>query len=183
MEKEVAVFGGGCFWCTEAIFKMLKGVIFVEPGYAGGITTDPTYEDVSGGQTGHAEVTRVEFDPEEISYDDLLTVFFATHDPSSLNRQGADVGTQYRSIILYTTEKQKESAGKFIKDLKQSSNTGKPIVTELKSLEKYYPAEDYHNNYYATHKNNPYCQLVINLKLEKVQEKFKNLLTSNEDKK
>ena len=170
VEREIAIFGGGCFWCTEAIFRMLNGVISVEPGYAGGETLNPTYDDVSLGKTGHAEVIRIEFDPDKISYHDLLTVFFGTHDPTSLNRQGADIGTQYRSIILYTTEKQKELAQKSVKD----------FVTEVKPLDKYYPAEDYHKNYYENHKDNPYCELVINPKLEKVQESFKNLLEKNE---
>lgn len=176
MNKEIAIFGGGCFWCTEAIFKMLKGIISVEPGYAGGTKVNPTYEEVSMGLTGHAEVTRIEFDPEVISFDQLMTVFFATHDPSSLNRQGNDVGTQYRSIVLYTSEEQKNKADRYINDLDSSDRGGRPIVTEVRPLEKYYSAEDYHKNYYATHKDEPYCELVINPKLEKVQEKFRSLL-------
>ncbi len=179
MEREIAIFGGGCFWCTEAIFRMLKGVTLVEPGYAGGDTLNPTYDGVSTGKTGHAEVTRIEFDPSEISYNDLLTVFFGTHDPTSLNRQGADIGTQYRSIIIYMTEEQKELAGKYIKELEASYHRGKPVVTDIKPFDRYYPAEDYHKNYYETHKDNPYCELVINPKLEKVQERFKSLLAKN----
>lgn len=179
MKKEIAVFGGGCFWCTEAIFQMIKGIISAEPGYAGGTTANPTYDDVSSGRTGHAEVTRIEFNPEEISYEELLTVFFGTHDPTTLNQQGADIGTQYRSIILYTTPEQKDKAEKFINDLQGSSKSGRRIVTEVKPLDKYYPAEDYHKNYYATHKDQPYCELVINPKLEKVQEKFRELLAAN----
>ena len=178
-KSEVAVFGGGCFWCTEAIFKILKGIISAEPGYAGGSTSNPTYDDVSSGRTGHAEVTRIEFNPEEISYDQLLTVFFGTHDPTTLNQQGADIGTQYRSIILYTTDEQKTKAEKYIDDLQNSNKGGRPIVTEVKALEKYYPAEDYHKNYYENHKDERYCELVINPKLEKAQMKFRELLASN----
>lgn len=172
-EYKIAVFGGGCFWCTEAIFNELKGVISVMPGYAGGFTKNPTYEEVSSGTTGHAEVTRVEYDPVQISYDDLLTIFFATHDPTSLNRQGNDVGTQYRSIILYADEEQKAAAEKFIEKLNES---GPKVVTELKPLEEFYKAEDYHQKYYETHKGAPYCQIVINPKLEKLKEHFNQLL-------
>ena len=179
MKKEVAVFGGGCFWCTEAIFKILKGIIAVEPGYAGGVTENPTYETVAGGRTGHAEVTRIEFDPTIISFDQLMTVFFATHDPSSLNRQGYDVGTEYRSIILYTNEEQRDKATKAIQGLESSNTSGRPIVTEVKPLGKYYPAENYHRDYYATHKDQPYCELVINPKLENVQQRFRDLLAEN----
>lgn len=178
-KKEVAVFGGGCFWCTEAIFKMIKGIISAEPGYAGGTTINPTYDEVSSGKTGHAEVTRIEFDPDKITYDQLLTVFFGTHDPTTLNRQGADVGTQYRSIILYTTAEQKEKAERYINELQNSNKSGNQIVTEVKPLDKYYGAEDYHKNYYANHKDERYCELVINPKLEKVQMKFRELLASN----
>lgn len=175
-KKEVAVFGGGCFWCTEAIFKMLKGVISVSPGYAGGTTKNPTYEEVSGGATGHAEVTQIEYDPAVMPFETLLTVFFATHDPTTLNRQGADVGPQYRSIILYTSEEQKAAADKFIKELNASTKEGQPIVTEVKPLDKFYPAESYHKDYYEKNKTAPYCQVVINPKLKKVQEKFAELL-------
>ncbi len=159
---------------------MIKGIISAEPGYAGGTTANPTYEQVSTGRTGHAEVTRIEFDPDKITYDELLTVFFGTHDPTTLNQQGADIGTQYRSIILYNSPEQKEKAEKYIETLQNASKSGRPIVTEVKPLEAYYPAEDYHKNYYATHKNQPYCELVINPKLEKVQEKFRELLASNQ---
>lgn len=176
---ETAVFGGGCFWCTEAVFKMLKGVVSVTPGYAGGIKPNPTYEEVCGGATGHAEVIRIEYDPQEISFRDLLTVFFATHNPTSINRQGNDVGTQYRSAILYTSETQKEEAEGFIKELNESTPEGKPIVTEVKPLEKFYEAENYHRDYYGNNKGNPYCELVINPKLQKVQERFTDLLKSN----
>ncbi|MBI4121265.1 MAG: peptide-methionine (S)-S-oxide reductase MsrA [Parcubacteria group bacterium] len=177
MEKtETIVFGGGCFWCTEAVFKMLKGVTSVTPGYAGGKREDPSYEEVVWENTGHAEVVKVDFDPTVINFRDLLTVFFGSHDPTSVNRQGHDVGTQYRSIILYTTEKQKDEAKAFIKELNASHPGGKLIATEVVPLEAFYPAEEYHKNYYETHKGNSYCELVINPKLEKVQKEFANLL-------
>lgn len=174
-KNEVAVFGGGCFWCTEAIFKSLKGVSSVLPGYAGGESKNPTYEQVSTGKTGHAEVIKIEYDSSIVSYQDLLTVFFATHDPTTLNRQGADVGTQYRSVIFYTTEEQKEQAEKFILEINNSNKEGSPVVTEIKSLEKFYEAENYHKDYFANNKGNPYCELVINPKLERVKQKFSEL--------
>lgn len=174
--KETIVFGGGCFWCTEAVFKMLKGVVSIEPGYTGGNTENPTYEEICSGKTGHAEVVKVDYNPEKIHLEKLLTVFFASHDPTTKNRQGNDVGTQYRSIILYETENQKEILEKFIEELNNSSEKGAPIVTELKKLDKFYPAEDYHKNYYENNKNQSYCQVVINPKLKKVQEKFGELL-------
>lgn len=176
MNKELAVFGGGCFWCTEAVFKMLKGVSGVLPGYAGGLTKNPTYDEVSSGTTGHAECIQIEFNPEEIRYEDLLTVFFGSHDPTTVNRQGNDIGTQYRSVIFYTTPKQEEIARNFIKDLNDSSKEGKPIVTELQSLEEFYVAENYHKDYYERNKEAPYCEIVINPKLEKVVKNFGNLL-------
>jgi peptide-methionine (S)-S-oxide reductase len=173
---QAAVFGGGCFWCTEAVFEMLKGVISVMPGYAGGDEENPIYDTVVSGRTGHAEVTKVEFDPQEISYTDLLTIFFAIHDPTTLNRQGADVGTQYRSIILYTDEDQKHKAEAFIKELDESSPATPPIVTEVEPLEAFYPAEDYHREYYRKNTSQPYCQIVINPKLEKIQARYAALL-------
>lgn len=173
---EVAVFGGGCFWCTEAVFKMLKGVIRVSPGYAGGTKENPTYEHVSGGKTGHAEVVHIQYDPTQVKYETLLTIFFASHDPTTLNRQGADVGTQYRSVIFYTTLEQKENAEAFIADLNASSSTGEAIVTEVAPLDTFYVAEDYHKDYYSNHSDAMYCQVVINPKLEKVQAKFAELL-------
>ena len=176
--KEIIVLGGGCFWCTEAVFKMLRGIISVEPGYAGGHKENPTYEEVSSGKTGHAEATKIEYDPKSISLETLLTVFFATHDPTTLNRQGNDVGTQYRSIILYSSDTQKKISEDFIKKLDNSSKEGKPVVTDVKKLEKFYPAEDYHKNYYENHKNQSYCQVIINPKLKKVQEKFADLLNN-----
>ena len=172
---QVAVFGGGCFWCTEAVFEMLRGVLSVAPGYVGGTTKNPTYEDVCSGETGHAEVIRIEFDPSMISYDDLLTVFFASHDPTTLNRQGNDIGTAYRSIILTTSEEQKEQADAVIKKLNED---GKRVVTEVAPLETFYEAEAYHHHYFQTHPDQAYCQLVINPKYEKVKEKFQSLIKS-----
>ena len=186
MENEIIVFGGGCFWCTEAIFKMLKGVILVESGYAGGTMSNPTYEQICSGDTGHAEVIKIEYDTTVIHLEMLLTVFFATHDPTTKNRQGNDIGTQYRSIILYENENQKIIAEKFIEELNNQlthsrewvSEKDKPIITEVKILEMFYPAEDYHKNYYENNKNQAYCQVVINPKLKKTQEKFSDLLKS-----
>ncbi len=155
---------------------MLKGVKSVAPGYAGGTMPDPSYEEVSSGTTGHAEVIKIEFDPEAISFNDLLNIFFATHDPTTLNRQGPDVGEQYRSIIFHTTLEQKEQAEDFIKNLNKSSVEGKTIMTEVKPLEKFYEAEDYHHDYYEKNKDKPYCQVVINPKLKKAKEKFSALL-------
>lgn len=174
---ETAVFGGGCFWCTEAVFKMLKGVSSVTSGYAGGTTENPTYMQVTEGDTGHAEVIKIEYDPTLISFRTLMTVFFASHDPTTLNRQGADVGTQYRSIILATTPTQEEEAKKFILELNSSSKMGAPVVTEVVPLQKFFEAEDYHKDYYAKNKQiNRYCEIVINPKLEKVQKEFGELL-------
>lgn len=173
---ETAIFGGGCFWCTEAVFSMLRGVISVVPGYAGGHAENPTYRQVCSGETGHAEVIKVEFDPARISYEDLLTVFFATHDPTTLNRQGADVGTQYRSIILTTNEAQAAAAKKKIAEIDASSDAGDPVVTEVAPLRDFYEAEQEHKDYYARNKTAGYCQVVINPKLAKVQKEFTRLL-------
>ncbi len=181
-ETEVAIFGGGCFWCTEAVFDELRGVISVMPGYAGGSVKNPTYEQVCSGMTGHAEVIRIEFDPGQISYKDLLTVFFATHDPTTLNRQGNDVGTQYRSIILYADEEQKRAAEQFIKELNDSLS-GKPVVTEVKPQGEFYAAEEYHRKYYANNSYQPYCWAIITPKLQKVHKQFTELLKSHGKKK
>ncbi len=177
---EIAIFGGGCFWCTEAVFQELRGVISVMPGYAGGHKENPTYEEVCSGKTGHAEVIKIEYDSEYIKYKDLLTVFFATHDPTSVNRQGNDVGTQYRSIIFYTTDEQKRRAEEFIKKLNESTSEGRAIVTEIRPLVKFYEAEDYHREYYLKNASEPYCQVVINPKLEKLQKEFAKLLKSSQ---
>lgn len=176
MQRETIVFGGGCFWCTEAVFKMLKGVISVEPGYTGGSIPNPTYEQVCGGNTGHVEVVKIEYDVNMVSLETLLTVFFASHDPTTKNRQGNDIGTQYRSVIYCTTEQQKVACEKFITNLNASSEKGVPIITEVKPLDIFYPAEDYHKNYYENNKNQGYCQVVINPKLAKVKKEFTNLL-------
>jgi peptide-methionine (S)-S-oxide reductase len=178
---ETAIFGGGCFWCTEAIFAELRGVSSVMPGYAGGTTPHPTYEQVCTGTTGHAESTRIDFDPGQISFHDLLTVFFATHDPTTLNRQGNDVGTQYRSVIFYTTDTQRDEALDFIKKLQESDPGGKPIVTEVTplTLDAFYPAENYHRDYFKNHPNQPYCQLIIEPKVEKLQQQFSDLLKTH----
>lgn len=146
------------------------------PGYAGGTTPNPTYESVCSGTTGHAEVIEIVYDPAHISYRDLLTVFFATHDARELNRQGNDVGTQYRSVILTTTNSQRQEAKTFVREINASNTAGKPIVTDITALDTFYPAEDYHRDYYAKNQDNPYCQVVINPKLEKVREKFAALL-------
>lgn len=170
---ETAVFAGGCFWCTEAVFKRLKGVVSVTSGYAGGRTDHPTYEDVSSGETGHAEAVRVEFDPAVISYQKLLEVFWATHDPTTLNRQGSDVGTQYRSAIFYTTPEQKSVAEKSKELTGEREIAGRVVVTEIAPLEKFYTAEEYHQNYFERNaKSNPYCSLVIAPKIRKLLEKF-----------
>lgn len=177
--REVAVFGGGCFWCTEAVFQMFDGVITVTPGYAGGHTEYPTYEQVCAGTTGHAEAIRVEYDPRRISYRDLLAVFFTSHDPTSLNRQGNDVGTQYRSLIATTTQDQYDQATAYIRELNTSHKEGKPIVTDIMSLTKFWPAEKHHQNYYNRNQDVPYCQVVINSKLEKAKKDFARLLKKN----
>ncbi|MGH7831963.1 MAG: peptide-methionine (S)-S-oxide reductase MsrA [Candidatus Binatia bacterium] len=179
-QTEVAVFGGGCFWCTEAVFDELRGVVSVMPGYAGGGVKHPTYEQVCNGTTGHAEVIRIEFDPSEIAYRDLLTVFFATHDPTTLNRQGNDVGTQYRSAVFYASEAQKEAAETFIKELNKTLRHGKPVVTEVKPLGEFYEAEEYHRKYYENNSFQPYCQFIINPKLQKVYKQFTKLLKSHD---
>ncbi|MEK7567769.1 MAG: peptide-methionine (S)-S-oxide reductase MsrA [Patescibacteria group bacterium] len=177
MNKEEIIFGGGCFWCTGAVFKMLKGVISVLPGYAGGQKENPTYKEVSEGNTGHAEVIKIKFDSSKISFRDLLTVFFATHDPTTINRQGSDVGTQYRSIILYTNDIQKKEAEEFMEEIDSSATSGSKVVTEVKPLIKFYEAEDYHKDYYAKNSVMPYCQVIINPKLEKVQREFRKLIS------
>jgi peptide-methionine (S)-S-oxide reductase len=171
-----AYFGGGCFWCTEALFKRLKGVTAVYSGYAGGQKPNPTYEEVSSGETGHAEVIKVEYDPNLVGYKVLLSVFFATHNPTTLNQQGADIGAQYRSIILYTDDTQKTLAEKFIKELETEKYFDKPIVTEIKKLEEFYLAEGYHQDYFEKNREAPYCEGVIAPKIEKLVAKFKDLL-------
>lgn len=178
---ETIVFGGGCFWCTEAVFKMLRGVTSVLPGYSGGTVENPTYDQVCSGKTGHAEGVQIEYDSAQVKLNDLLTVFFGSHDPTTRNRQGNDVGTQYRSVIFYTTPEQKDTIEKFIADINASNPNGAKIVTEIEPLKKFWEAENYHHDYFANHPGNPYCEIVINPKLEKVQEKFANLLKQETD--
>ncbi|MFH1121162.1 MAG: peptide-methionine (S)-S-oxide reductase MsrA [Bacteroidota bacterium] len=169
---DTATFGAGCFWCTEAIFLQLKGVLKVESGYSGGARPNPTYEQVSSGATGHAEVTQIVFNPEIISFKELLEVFWKTHDPTTPNRQGADVGTQYRSVIFYHNDAQKEMAEFYKKELNTSGSWEDPIVTEISALNAFYKAEDYHQNYYNNNKRAPYCTFVIGPKLEKFEKVF-----------
>ncbi len=174
---ETAVFAGGCFWCTEAVFENLRGVASVMPGYAGGTVPNPTYDQVCTGATGHVEAIRIEFDPSLIRYRDLLTVFFATHDPTTLNRQGNDVGTQYRSAIFATTDAQRDEARKFIEELDASDPGGKPVVTAVVPWDgKFYDAEEYHRRYYDNNRQAGYCELIIEPKVEKLQKQFADLL-------
>lgn len=175
-EIEKVAFGGGCFWCTEAVFLALKGVLSVTSGYAGGSVPNPTYEQVRTGTTGHAEVILVEYDPGVIPFRKLLEVFFTSHDPTSLNRQGADVGTQYRSILLYATEEQRAEAERYNKELTDAKKYEKPIVTELVPLGAFYPAEEYHKNYYARHSEEAYSATVIAPKMEKLRREHSDLL-------
>jgi len=173
---KIAVFGGGCFWCTEAVFQMLKGVEKVESGYAGGATDSPSYEQVSAGNTGHAEVIRVTYDPAVISYEDLLTVFFGSHDSTTLNRQGADVGEQYRSVILYENDEDRQTAERVAREIQESLKDGTRVVTQIVALGKFFPAEEYHRNYFQENTTAPYCQLVIEPKIEKVRKRFAELV-------
>ena len=173
MKNKSAVFGGGCFWCTEAIFKMVKGVASVTPGYAGGHIDSPTYSQVCSGSTGHAEVIKVDYDPDQISYEDLLEVFWQAHDPTTKDRQGNDVGTQYRSIILYQGEDQKRMAEESMAKLNASGIFKKPAVTEIEPLGEFYKAEDYHRDYFANNPNQPYCRAIIAPKVAHFLEKEK----------
>lgn len=174
MEK--ATFGAGCFWCVEAVFQRLKGVEQVISGYAGGHVKDPQYEQVTSGSTGHAEVAQITYNPQEISYDELLEVFWKTHDPTTLNRQGADVGTQYRSVIFFHNEEQKQLAEKYKHVLEGSAVWQDPIVTQIEPLEEFYPAEGYHHNYYNQHQEAPYCSFVIQPKIKKLNQVFADKL-------
>ena len=173
---EVVVLGGGCFWCTEAVFLRLNGVIQVNSGYAGGIVVQPSYEAICTGRTGHAEVIQVIFDPTKISLSELLAVFWATHDPTTLNRQGADTGPQYRSAIFYLTEEQEKLAREMIEKLNQSKQFSDPILTEITAFSNFYPAEKYHQNYYTLNEGQPYCQYVVRPKVEKLQRLFEDKL-------
>src|SRR6476620_6085190 len=172
--EEVATFAGGCFWCTEAVFLELNGVKSVTSGYIGGKTVNPTYKEVCSGTTGHAEATQIVFDPKKISFGELLEIYFATHDPTTLNRQGNDVGTQYRSEIFYHNDAQKKLSEDYIALLNSENTYGKKVVTKVSPAPKFYPAEDYHQNYYNQNKGQSYCSYVITPKVEKVREKFKD---------
>jgi peptide-methionine (S)-S-oxide reductase len=171
-----ATFGSGCFWCTEAIFERLNGVVKVESGYSGGKVENPTYEEVCTGTTGHAEVTQITYDPSIITFDELLEVFWKTHDPTTLNRQGNDVGTQYRSVIFYHNEEQKELAEKYKAELDKSGVWDNPIVTEISPFTNFYSAEKYHQDYYNNNPNQGYCTFVITPKVEKFEKVFKDKL-------
>ena len=176
-QTDTATFGTGCFWCTETMFEQLDGVLKVTSGYSGGTTHNPTYKEVCTGKTGHAECVQVVYEPAKISYDELLEVFWQVHDPTTLNRQGADVGTQYRSVIFYHNEEQKQKAEKYKTELQKSGAFEKPIVTEITPFSKFYTAENYHQEYYELNKNtNPYCSVVIRPKLEKFEKVFKKKL-------
>ncbi len=173
---EVATLAGGCFWCTEAVFTIVRGVEKVEPGYTGGSVPNPTYEQVSSGTTGHAEAAQITFNPAVISYREILEIFFATHNPTTLNRQGPDVGTQYRSAIFYHNEAQRATAASVIAELEKEDIWDAPIVTQVEPLKVFYRAETYHKDYYKKHPNQPYCQQVITPKLVKLQQRFLNKL-------
>ncbi len=176
-QTDTATFANGCFWCTEAIFEQLDGVISAVSGYTGGKTENPTYKEVTTGNTGHAECLQIVYDPSKISYDELLEVFWETHDPTTLNRQGADVGTQYRSAIFYHNEAQKQKAEKYKTELDKSGAFDNPIVTEITAFTKFYRAEDYHQEYFENNENsNPYCKIVIRPKIEKFRKVFKDKL-------
>ena len=172
-QYDSATFGAGCFWCVEAVFQQLKGVQSVSSGYSGGQIKNPTYKEVCSGLTGHAEVCRIVFDPKIITYKELLEAFWASHDPTTLNRQGADVGTQYRSVVFYHNAEQKELAEKYKQRLNEENAFGKPVVTEISELKDYYKAEDYHQNYFNENGDAPYCSFVIEPKLEKFRKAFK----------
>jgi len=171
-----AIFGGGCFWCVEAVFQSVKGVLSVESGYAGGTVANPTYEQVCTGSTGHAEVCQIAYDPGQVSYRELLEVFWQTHDPTTPNRQGNDVGPQYRSIIFYHTPEQKELAEKYKRELDAAGLWSSPLVTEIVPFTAFYKAEDYHQDYYGRNRNQPYCLLVITPKVEKFRKVFQEKL-------
>jgi len=178
-ETQIATLGGGCFWCTEAIYEELKGVISVTSGYSGGDIINPSYREVCTGRTGHAEVVEIEFDPSIISFTEILEVFFATHDPTTLNRQGADVGTQYRSAVFYQSPEQQETAEAIIQLLNDKNVFGAKVVTEVTEWKNFFRAEDYHQNYLANNPSQSYCQFVVIPKLEKFRKIFKDRLKSS----
>ena len=174
--NEVAVFGGGCFWCVEAVFMEIKGVNSVASGYSGGHVENPSYYEVCGEQTGHAEVVRLEFDPGQITFKEMLEVFFASHDPTTLNYQGADKGTRYRSVVLYTSEEQRDQTSDFIKDLDASGTQPGPVVTQIAEFDRFYEAEEEHRQFYLNNPGSMYCQVVISPKVAKVRQKFSKSL-------
>lgn len=173
---ELATFGAGCFWCVEAIFQNVKGVIQVKSGYSGGAIKNPSYKEVCNGTTGHAEVCQLTFNPSEVTFAELVEVFFGTHDPTTLNRQGADVGTQYRSAIFYHNPKQKELAELAVKAANESGNWRDPVVTEVSAYSEFYEAENYHDDYFNLHGDQPYCQMVIAPKVDKFKKKFGDMM-------
>ncbi len=179
VKTELATFGAGCFWCVEAVFQELEGVVKVVSGYEGGKVDHPTYKQVCTGLTGHAEVIQVQYDPSKISYEELLAAFWQSHDPTTLNRQGNDEGTQYRSVVFYHTPQQKELAEKYKEKLNTSGAWARPIVTEISPASTFYPAEDYHQNYYNLNGDQPYCAYVIKPKLDKFRKVFKEKLKTN----
>ncbi len=172
MSSEIATLGGGCFWCLEAVYDRMKGVTSVTSGYMGGKRENPTYQQVCSGATGHAEVVQLEFDPDVISYRDILEVFFAIHDPTTLNRQGNDIGTQYRSVIFYHSDEQRRTAEAIIRELESEKAFGDPIVTAMEPAQPFYQAEDYHQEYFANNPNQPYCAFVVAPKVAKFRKKF-----------
>ena len=176
MNVKTATFGSGCFWCTEAIFELVEGVVDVESGYSAGDTENPTYKEVTSGTTNHAEVVSITYNPSKVSYLELLEIFWRTHDPTTLNRQGADVGTQYRSIILYHDDEQRALATKTLEELDKSGSWASPIVTKIEKFNKFYIAEDYHQDYYALNPNNSYCSYVISPKIDKFKKVFSDIL-------
>jgi len=180
-QTDTAILGAGCFWCVEAVFQRIEGVIKVESGYAGGHVKNPPYREVCEGTTGHAEVCRIIFDPNKVSFETLLSVFFQTHDPTTLNRQGNDIGTQYRSAIFYLNEAQKNTATQVKNKLDAEQVFANPIVTEITAFTNYYPAEDYHQNYYNQNSDQPYCKFVVAPKVEKLKKVFGNSLLLKKD--
>ncbi len=176
---EVVTLGGGCFWCTEAVFSEIRGVIKVESGYSGGHNTNPTYSEVSTGETGHVEVVQVRFDPSIISFREILEIFFSTHDPTTLDRQGPDTGSQYRSVIFYHSDEQKEISEEVIAELSERKIWSSPIVTKVESFRTFYEAEEYHNNYFKKHPEQAYCRLIIDPKIVKLRRKYKEKLKEN----
>ncbi|MFD2587222.1 peptide-methionine (S)-S-oxide reductase MsrA [Croceitalea marina] len=176
--REVAIFANGCFWCTEAVFQRLKGVKEVVSGFTGGTIKNPAYREITTGRTGHAEAIKITFDSSEVTYDELLEIFFATHDPTTLNRQGYDIGTQYRSEIFYTTERQKQAAESFIALLEKENVFNSPIVTVVSEEKPFYNAEEEHQNYYNDNKNQRYCQVIINPKIDKLNKYYSNKLNT-----